>query len=666
MNNLANETSPYLLQHAHNPVDWYAWGQDALDKALSENKPILVSIGYSACHWCHVMERESFENETVAEVMNEFFVNIKIDREERPDIDAIYMDAVQAMGIRGGWPLNVFLMPDGKPFYGGTYFPKHKWIDVLNAVNEGFENKQDALQESAEGFTQNMLISESEKYGLNDGENDYSVEDLNTMYQKIAFSFDNEWGGVGGSPKFPMPSVYQFLLRYYEISKNPAALNHINLSLQKIASGGIYDQLKGGFSRYSVDAEWFAPHFEKMLYDNGQLLSIYSEAYLLTKNEQFKEVVYETINWVKTEMTSQDGGFYSALDADSEGVEGKFYTWTFAEIQAILGADAKDFCKAYQITEHGNWEEGVNILWKKDGFLNEKFASQIEKLMLVRAKRIRPGLDDKILCSWNGLMLRGLVDAYRVFGEKDFLDLALENAQFIADVFVQGEELYHSFKNGKLKILGFLEDYASVIDAFTALYQVTFDENWLHLAELLTIHTYKNFYDQTDHFFFFTDNDAEDLIARKKEIFDNVVSSSNSMMARNYYTLGVLLDREDFVKLSQKMLSKMRKLLITNIDYLTNWGCLVAQNVSPTIEIAIVGEKYQEFRAELELYFKTNKVICGTKEWSDLPLLENRTAPEGETLIFICQNKTCQLPVKSVAEAVVQLSVINLFADLKS
>jgi uncharacterized protein len=666
MNNLANETSPYLLQHAHNPVDWYAWGQDALDKALSENKPILVSIGYSACHWCHVMERESFENETVAEVMNEFFVNIKIDREERPDIDAIYMDAVQAMGIRGGWPLNVFLMPDGKPFYGGTYFPKHKWIDVLNAVNEGFENKQDALQESAEGFTQNMLISESEKYGLNDDENDYSVEDLNTMYQKIAFSFDNEWGGVGGSPKFPMPSVYQFLLRYYEISKNPAALNHINLSLQKIASGGIYDQLKGGFSRYSVDAEWFAPHFEKMLYDNGQLLSIYSEAYLLTKNEQFKEVVYETINWVKTEMTSQDGGFYSALDADSEGVEGKFYTWTFAEIQAILGADAKDFCKAYQITEHGNWEEGVNILWKKDGFLNEKFASQIEKLMLVRAKRIRPGLDDKILCSWNGLMLRGLVDAYRVFGEKDFLDLALENAQFIADVFVQGEELYHSFKNGKLKILGFLEDYASVIDAFTALYQVTFDENWLHLAELLTIHTYKNFYDQTDHFFFFTDNDAEDLIARKKEIFDNVVSSSNSMMARNYYTLGVLLDREDFVKLSQKMLSKMRKLLITNIDYLTNWGCLVAQNVSPTIEIAIVGEKYQEFRAELELYFKTNKVICGTKEWSDLPLLENRTAPEGETLIFICQNKTCQLPVKSVAEAVVQLSVINLFADLKS
>jgi uncharacterized protein len=391
MNNLANETSPYLLQHAHNPVDWYAWGQDALDKALSENKPILVSIGYSACHWCHVMERESFENETVAEVMNEFFVNIKIDREERPDIDAIYMDAVQAMGIRGGWPLNVFLMPDGKPFYGGTYFPKHKWIDVLNAVNEGFENKQDALQESAEGFTQNMLISESEKYGLNDDENDYSMEDLNTMYEKIAFSFDNEWGGVGGSPKFPMPSVYQFLLRYYEISKNPAALNHINLSLQKIASGGIYDQLKGGFSRYSVDAEWFAPHFEKMLYDNGQLLSVYSEAYLLTKNEQFKEVVYETIHWVKTEMTSQDGGFYSALDADSEGVEGKFYTWTFDEIQDILGADAKDFCKAYQITEHGNWEEGVNILWKKDGFLNEKFASQIEKLMLVRSKRIRPG-----------------------------------------------------------------------------------------------------------------------------------------------------------------------------------------------------------------------------------------------------------------------------------
>ncbi len=659
MNNLANETSPYLLQHAHNPVDWYAWGQEALEKARYENKPILVSIGYSACHWCHVMERESFENETVAEVMNEFFVNIKIDREERPDIDAIYMDAVQAMGIRGGWPLNVFLMPDGKPFYGGTYFPKHKWIDVLNAVNEGFENKQEALQESAEGFTQNMLISESEKYGLNEDESDYSIEDLNAMYEKIAFSFDHEWGGVGSSPKFPMPSVYQFLLRYYEISKNPDALKHINLSLQKIASGGIYDQLKGGFSRYSVDGEWFAPHFEKMLYDNGQLLSLYSEAYLLTKNEQYREVVYETINWVKSEMTSPEGGFYSALDADSEGVEGKFYTWTYTEIQNVLGKEANDFCKAYQITEQGNWEEGVNILWKKDGFLNEKFASQIEKLMSIRAKRVRPGLDDKILCSWNGLMLRGLIDAYSVFGEKEFLDLAIENAQFISEVFVQEEELYHSFKNGKLKILGFLEDYASVIDAFTALYQVTFDENWLHLAELLTIHTYKNFYDPYDHFFYFTDNDAEDLIARKKEIFDNVVSSSNSMMARNYYTLGVLLDREDFIKLSQKMLAKMRKLLITNIDYLTNWGCLVAQTVSPTIEIAIVGEKYQEFRAEIEQNFKTNKVICGTKEWSDLPLLENRAAAEGETLIFICQNKTCLLPVKSVAEAVAQLSAIN-------
>ncbi|MEA5457451.1 thioredoxin domain-containing protein [Arcicella sp. LKC2W] len=653
MNRLAKETSPYLLQHAQNPVDWFPWGEEALAKAKAENKPILVSIGYSACHWCHVMEHESFEKDDVAEVMNKHFVSIKIDREERPDIDAIYMDAVQAMGVQGGWPLNVFLMPDGKPFYGGTYFPKQNWIKLLEAVNNGFANNQEELQKSAEGFTENMLFRETDRYGLIFENQDFVQADLDMMYKKLTNTFDEEWGGFQRSPKFPMPSIWMFLLRYAKTS--PEGLAHLKFTLNKIAIGGIYDQLGGGFARYSVDSEWFCPHFEKMLYDNGQLVSLYSEAYTLTQEELYKETVYETIGWLKREMASPEGGFYSALDADSEGVEGKYYVWYKAEIDEILGTDSEAFCKDYQVTEYGNWEHGVNILWKNDTVLNSKYKEQIEKLNQERNKRIRPGLDDKILCSWNGLMLKGLVDGYRAFGEAEFLELALQNAHFIKDKFLKDNILSHSYKNGEIKIKGFLEDYAAVIDAYTSLYQATFEEIWLHLAEKLTLYVCQNFWDEEDQLFYFTDKDAEALIARKKEIFDNVIPCSNSMMARNLYTLGLLLDREDFKGLSKLMLCKMKDLLLKNVDYLTNWACLATQMVLPTVEFAIVGNNADKFRKEIDLRFHPNKVISGTKTQSELPLLENRTAKADETLVFVCYNKTCQLPVKSVEEAFLQI-----------
>lgn len=655
MNRLQKETSPYLLQHAQNPVDWFAWGEEALQKAKTENKPILVSIGYSACHWCHVMEHECFEKEEVAQVMNQYFVNIKIDREERPDIDAIYMDAVQAMGVQGGWPLNVFLMPDGKPFYGGTYFPQENWMQLLKSVNNGFVNHQDELQKSAEGFTENMLFKESAKYGLVFENQEFVKDDLDKMYQKLSSNFDEDWGGFERSPKFPMPSIWQFLMKYAHLTQHENVLNHLKLTLNKMAIGGIYDQLGGGFARYSVDGEWFCPHFEKMLYDNGQLVSLYSEAYTLMGEQLHKETVYETIGWLKREMTSPEGGFYSALDADSEGVEGKFYVWTKLEIDEILGEESEEFCKIYQVTKQGNWEHGVNILWKNQAILNANQHDNIQKLLAKRADRIRPGLDDKILCSWNGLMLKGLVDAYRAFGEQDFLDLALQNAHFIKDNFLKDDILSHSYKNGETKIQGFLEDYAAVIDAYLNLYQATFEENWLHLAEKLSLYVCQNFWDEEDQLFFFTDENAENLIVRKKEIFDNVIPCSNSMMARNLYTLGLILDREDFKELSTLMLAKMKELLLKNVDYLTNWACLATQMVSPTAEIALVGKDFLQFRKEVDSRYYPNKILTGTSFESQLPLLENRTTKPDETLIFVCYNKTCQLPVKTVEEAFLQL-----------
>lgn len=654
MNRLQKETSPYLLQHAQNPVDWFAWGEEALQKAKTENKPILVSIGYSACHWCHVMEHECFEKEEVAEVMNRYFVNIKIDREERPDIDAIYMDAVQAMGVHGGWPLNVFLMPDGKPFYGGTYFPKENWMQLLKSVNNGFVNHQDELQKSAEGFTENMLFKESEKYNLSFENQVFTKEDLDIMHQKLANTFDEDWGGFERSPKFPMPSIWQFLMRYAYVKQDEKALNHLKLTLNKMAIGGIYDQVGGGFARYSVDGEWFCPHFEKMLYDNGQLVSLYSEAFTLTGEQLYKETVYETIGWLKREMTSPEGGFYSALDADSEGVEGKFYVWTKSEIDSVLGEESEAFCKIYQVSENGNWEHGVNILWKNETILNSGQYQNIQKLLEKRAERIRPGLDDKILCSWNGLMLNGLVNAYRAFGEQEFLDLALNNAHFIKDKFLKDNILSHSYKNGETKIQGFLEDYAAVIEAYLNLYQATFEENWLHIAEKLSLHVFQNFWDEDDQLFFFTDKNAESLIVRKKEIFDNVIPASNSMMARNLYTLGLILDREDFTNLSKLMLAKMKDLLIKNVDYLANWACLATQMVSPTAEIALVGKDFLKFRKEIDSRYYLNKILTGTPSESQLPLLENRSVKADETLIFVCYNKTCQLPVKTVEEAFMQ------------
>jgi uncharacterized protein len=674
-NKLIDESSPYLLQHAHNPVDWYPWGEAALTKARTEDKPIIVSIGYSACHWCHVMERECFEKEELAELMNAHFVCIKVDREERPDVDAIYMDAIQTMGIQGGWPLNVFLMPDTKPFYGGTYFPPKQWKQVLLNVAEAYKNHKDQLAESAEQFAEGIAVPDSKKYNLQPEEATFTLLELKAAFTKLAEKFDREKGGMNKAPKFPMPSIYQFLLRYYHATGDEEALRHLTLTLEEMAFGGIYDQIGGGFARYSVDADWFAPHFEKMLYDNGQLVSLYSEAYTASNNALYREVVYQTIEFIEREMTSGEGGFYSALDADSEGEEGRFYVWTYAEWQAALsrfsfpeGFSAEMFTQYYHVTEAGDWEHGRNILNRSmpevvftrthnlDLSQFRKVHQQLrEHLLNIRASRVRPGLDDKILCSWNGLMLRGLVDAYRAFGEQKFLDLARRNAQFLQEKMRRGEQLFHSYKNGKASITGYLEDYAFVIDAYTALYQVTFDEQWLLEAHTLTNYAINNFYDEHEQLFFFTDLNDEPLIARKKELFDNVIPASNSAMAKNLYYLGLVLDQLNYTELADQMVARIKKLVLIEAQYLSNWATLCAAKVQPTAEIAIIGEESETFRRELDTFFYPNKVVAGAKETSQLPLLQDRIALDGQTTVYVCFNRACQLPVHSVEEAIMQL-----------
>ena len=667
-NRLIKESSPYLLQHAYNPVDWYPWGEQALARAKQEDKPIIVSIGYAACHWCHVMEHKTFENEKIAEVMNKNFVCIKVDREERPDVDAVYMDALQAMGLQGGWPLNVFLNSDAKPFYGGTYFQPQQWLTLLRNIAAAYTNNRQELDTSAQQFAEHLNRSELEVYGLKESNLQVRESDLKQMYQALSTRFDRKYGGLAPAPKFPMPTNYLWLLRYHYHTQDEQALKHLHLTLREMAYGGIYDQAGGGFARYSVDEEWLVPHFEKMLYDNGQLISLYAEAYQATRETLYHDVVYETIAFVERELMSPEGGFYSSLDADSEGEEGKFYTFTKADLHQMFGSEEPLFSKYYHATAAGNFEHGRNILHRR--ISDEVFAAENEldlevlqdmvqnwkeKIMQVRAKRIRPGLDDKILCSWNALMLKGLADAYYTFGNKHFLKLAIRNAEFILHNLKEGKKLYHNYKKGKATIDGFLEDYALLIQAFTRMYEVTFDETWLKQAKGLADYTLENFFDEAEGMFYFTDQASEKLIARKKELFDNVMPSSNSAMAINLHLLGLYFDEERYTALSETMMAKMKDLVLKEPSHLSNWAILYYYKLAQTAEVAIVGPEAPEMRAEISSFYLPNMILAGTPDKSNLPLLQQREAINGKTTVYVCHNKTCQLPVHTAAEALEQL-----------
>ncbi len=637
------------------------WGEEALAKAKSENKLILVSIGYSACHWCHVMERESFENEAIAQTMNKFYVSIKIDREERPDIDQIYMIAVQLMTNGGGWPLNCICLPDGRPIYGGTYFRPHDWQNVLLQIAKMWEETPEVAIDYAERLTKG--IHQAEQLPIISIPEFYGKEDLEKIVHPWKAQFDVQDGGYRRAPKFPLPNNWLFFLRYAVLSGDEALLKHVHFTLEKIANGGIYDQIGGGFARYSVDAQWHVPHFEKMLYDNGQLISLYSEAYQQQPNVRYKRIVRETIDWAVREMLSENEGFYAALDADSEGVEGKFYTFHQEEIEEVLGADAPLFMAYFKITEAGNWEEEqTNVLHcdmdademaRASGFSEnewEKYLGEIkDKLLAYRAKRMRPGLDHKQLTSWNALMLKGLVDAYRVFGLVDYLKRALGTANFILNYCTEGQGLLHQPADSNRQIPGFLDDYAFTIEALIALYEATFEEHWLEKANRFVQQALEKFYDEETKAFYYTAYDAEELIARKSEIMDNVIPSSSSTIVRALYRLGEIMDDESYTAIADQVFANVFPHMERYGSAYSNWALQLLEHVYGNNEIAITGPQALLWREDLDKYYIPNKITLGGTK-SSLPLLKDKEGMDAKA--YLCRNKTCSLPQRSIAQLI--------------
>jgi len=661
-NALIEETSPYLLQHAHNPVDWHPWNASSLKKAKDEDKLLLISIGYSACHWCHVMEHESFENPEVAKIMNANFICVKVDREERPDIDQVYMTAVQLMNQRGGWPLNCVALPNGQPFWGGTYFRKEDWKKQILELSNIYKTERNKVIEFAERLT--LGIQQVENIVMNTKQVSFTWEDVDNMVSTWSDYFDNAEGGRDGAPKFPMPNSYSFLLKYGHLAKKTHILDHVELTLDKMAFGGIYDQIGGGFARYSVDNSWKEPHFEKMLYDNGQIVSLYSEAYLKFKKPLYKEVVFETLEFIERELMAENGAFYSALDADSEGEEGKFYVWDKNELKLHIGVEFKIFKDYYNVNKKGLWQEGNYILLKKKtkkeiakkhnipvAVLEEKIQRWKIILMNQRESRIRPGLDDKSLTSWNGLMLKGYVDAYMAFAHGKHLDIALKNANFIANKQMQEDgKLWHSYKDGRSTINAYLEDYALISAAFIRLYEATFDEIWLSRAEQLVLYSLDNFYDKNSGMFYFTSKLDPKLVARKMEINDNVIPASNSVMANVLYDLGTLLGKDNYKQKAIIMANNVKPDMQKYGSGYANYANVILKEINPHYELAVVGQDAHTIAIKLNQKYVPNKLFLGCLQSSKMKLLQNKYV-EDSTIIYVCENKVCQMPTSNIMKA---------------
>ncbi|WP_394749445.1 thioredoxin domain-containing protein [Spongiimicrobium salis] len=662
-NALIDETSPYLLQHAHNPVDWKPWSQDALDQAKKENKLVLVSIGYSSCHWCHVMEEETFEDEEIAKMMNENFVSIKVDREERPDVDQVYMTALQLLQGNGGWPLNVITLPNGKPLYGGTYHTKEQWnkvlLDVSRLYNENPEKANEYADRLAEGIQEVNLIQPVTDF------EELTQEVLATSVSLWKSAWDEEWGGNTGREKFMLPSNLDFLLDYAVLTNDTATKEYVALTLDKMALGGVYDHVGGGFFRYSTDSFWKVPHFEKMLYDNAQLISLYSKAYKLFKKPMYKKVVLETIAFLEREMKRAEGGYYAAIDADSEGEEGKYYVWTKEELQQLLGEDYELFAAYYTITEAEVWEHGNYVLHRSlddASFIkNHKFTvsdleamkkRSVNALLKARESRIRPRTDDKILSSWNALLINGYADAYKAFGNPEFLERAEAIFDFLKTESFKNNILIHSYKEGGRRTEGFLEDYAFLVNASLNLYGTTLSEKYLVFAQNLHQKTRAEFADKTSGMYRY--NKGNSLISKIIKTDDGVLPSPNAVMAHNLFQLGHINYDKDALKEAKSMLSSMISSVKENPANYARWEKLLLHTTYPYFEMAVVGQKAPGIMKDLNARHIPNTLIVGSTQDSDLPLFKNRFDAE-DTYIYVCQNSTCKLPVNTIDEAMRQL-----------
>ena len=669
-NRLATETSPYLLQHAHNPVDWYPWGEEALERARAEDRPIFLSIGYSACHWCHVMERESFEDEQTAALMNDNFVNVKVDREERPDLDSIYMEAVQAMTGSGGWPMSVFLTPAGKPFYGGTYFPPQprygipSFPQLLLAVADAYTNRRGDLEEQAQRLTD--AIGRTGSLSASGGEPGEEI--LTEATAKLLQYFDEQYGGFGDQPKFPQPMTLEFAMSQHRRGGEAEAMHVAEHTLRQMAAGGIYDHLGGGFHRYSVDRVWLVPHFEKMLYDNAQLLRAYLHAWQINGRREHRQVVEETVDYVLREMTAPEGGFYSAQDADSEGEEGKFFVWTAAEIEAVLGKEEADLLgRAYGVTPAGNFE-GKTILNLKqtpgeiarqtggeEGAVAERLAAARQKLFLAREKRVKPERDDKVLTEWNGLMIHALAEVGVVLGRADALEAASKAADFVlAEMSQENGFLFRSFKDGRARFNAYLEDYAAFARGLVALYEATFSLRWLAEAARLTKIMLAQFEDEARGGFYQTGIAHEELVVRRKDFIDNAIPSGNSMAAELLLRLAKLTGNDDYRSEAARVFRIMAAAMAQQPTGFGRMLTALDDLLSPSQEVAVVGSltdaRTQRLLEEVRRHYLPHTVLA-LKEPEDenpLPLMEGRTLVDGQPAAYVCENYACRLPVTSV------------------
>ena len=672
-NHLIHESSPYLLQHAHNPVEWFPWGELAFEKARKEDKPILISIGYAACHWCHVMEHESFENVATAGFMNTYFVNIKVDREERPDLDHIYMNTCQLLTGAGGWPLNVFLTPELLPFSAGTYFPpkpgygKPSWLDVLMYMKNVFTNERDKVEQQAQSIREHLFKMDQsfiEKINIPEGIALFTKEELITTVTQLKKQFDTEDGGFGSAPKFPGSMSLLFLLRVNFFHKDEAVQQHIHLSLNKMMFGGIYDHIGGGFARYTVDKKWMIPHFEKMLYDNALLISLYSEAYREQPNNNYKRVIENTLAFVEREWMTDEGGFYASYDADSEGVEGKFYTFTYNELQSILKENFALAEKVYQIKEDGNWEH-TNILFRNKtndehaeemgisvAELNKELDAINKQLFDYRENRIKPGLDNKIILSWNALMCSGYVQAYKALGNEHYKSIAIKNLEFMLSAFVDQQNagvLLHTYSNGIAKYPAFIDDYAALICALLDVYEITNQNAYLTDAIQYTAYLQTAF-KGADGMYFFTPQSQTDIPIRSKDFYDNATPCGNSIMVNNLIRLAVLTGNKNYYEQAETMLQLIKNSMLKYGNSFGNWLNAALTFVFPIAEIGITGNNAAALRDEVFGKYYPNSIIQIDEIGdSKFPLLENRYT-HNQTQLFLCRNNTCALPVSNVQD----------------